>query len=414
VDVLTPCNIHNIDSTMKMLKFNTSIRPRLHSAIALTLIIGLSHSLLANDVKVTTAADTSSCAAENACCNTESSCSAAENACCESEKCRPNDSFWLINTRHLGCTNGCGDFNLKFFRLDECNNQACSTRDKFLADQSSGRTLFYVHGNRINTSEAIERARALHEKIACKVCDEQTIRVVVWSWPSDRVRGLVKDIRTKGERTFSESFYLGHLLQQMPADKPIDFVGYSYGSRIITGALHLANGGGLRKVAFPNAAQIARGRIVLMAPAIHNDWLLNGRMHDRALDSNDGILVLYNSCDPALKWYRFVEKCSKPSALGHLGLARSGTVSSNYSQKNVSHVVGKSHDEYKYLGSPSITGWIADQIFCNSTPSIPTPSNPAPAADSPVNDASPDKPNAEPAAVETASAAQPKPTTEAS
>ncbi|MFT5522323.1 MAG: hypothetical protein ACI9G1_001718 [Pirellulaceae bacterium] len=291
--------------------------------------------------------------------------------CCPAEKCRSNDSFWLISTRHLGSTNGCGNFDLKFSRVGACEAQTCASRGEFLADESFGRTLFYVHGNRISPSNAIQRARTLHKEISCKICDDRPIRLVVWSWPSERVRGPVNDIRAKGERTNSESFYLGQLLQEMPADKPIDFVGYSFGSRIVTGALHLANGGGIRKVALPNAAQIARGRIVLMAPAIHSDWLLSGRKHERALDSNDGILVLYNSCDPALKHYRFIEKCSKPAALGFVGLANCGTVSPAYAQKNVSHVVGKSHDEYKYLCSPCIIGLIADQLCRKASSSAP-------------------------------------------
>ena len=71
------------------------------------------------------------------------------------------------------------------------------------------------------------------------------LRFVIWSWPSDKIKGPLNDIRTKAWRTDTDGYYLGWFLQRMHPQSDIGLIGFSYGARIVSGALHVLAGGEL-------------------------------------------------------------------------------------------------------------------------------------------------------------------------
>jgi hypothetical protein len=237
--------------------------------------------------------------------------------------CAPIDA-WLISTRHLGCTQGAFPATGPALRYwQRVNNQgpwqARTFEDFLAASQEICTTWIMIHGNRMSSHDAVNYGSQVTRSLLPGHRADLPLRTITWSWPSDRVHGLIEDVRSKAARTPSESFYLGWLVNQMPASTPICYIGHSFGARIGTGTMHLLAGGALHGYGLAGidpARQLSRG--IFTAAAIHNNWLLPGAPHGRALDQAESILFVNNSCDPALKRYRFIDR-SRPEAIGYCG-----------------------------------------------------------------------------------------------
>ena len=67
-------------------------------------------------------------------------------------------------------------------------------------------------------------------------------------------------------------------------------------------------------------------------------------------------LVLYNSRDPLLMHYRFLERNSRPAALGFVGLEQDRLADQSvvFHQRDVRDVVGLSHSELRYFASTEL------------------------------------------------------------
>ena len=194
----------------------------------------------------------------------------------------------------------------------------------------------------------------------------EPFRLVIWSWPSSQVRGQIRDIRVKAGRANVESFYLGTFLSRITEDSSVSLIGYSYGGRIIPGALHLLGGGVIDGYGIDQPPKTRRFGAALVAAATHWHWMLPGMFHERAASQLNSLLVLYNPCDPVLKRYGIVEKRHKPVALGYTGIAGlEGLAESEaqFEQMNVSGYIGKTHNEYLYIGTDAIIQRIGQISF---------------------------------------------------
>lgn len=274
---------------------------------------------------------------------------------------RPQDQYWVLQTGHLpwvDCQGFCAP-NLGVLRFQCETGWANANLAEFLAGSENATTLIYVPGNRVANDEAIRRGWMVYNALV-NSADERPIRLVVWSWPSDRVRGLRRDVRTKADRTSTEGMYLGWLLTQIDPGAQVSLLGYSFGARIVCGAMHAARTGALEGVPLPDYvanSERRQARVVLFAAATHNYWILPGYLHGAAVEHVDRMLLFFNPCDPALKRYGVVDKCERPDALGYTGyvsLSYGDDVNQRLRQVNVSCMVGKSHDELLYLGNATI------------------------------------------------------------
>lgn len=264
------------------------------------------------------------------------------------------------------------------WRLSSATELAESTRERT--------TVIYIHGNRGSDGEAIERGMRIGAILAARDgCPP--LQMVIWSWPSAKVQRGRRDFLIKAERADTEAWYLSALLDQLPVGVDVGLIGYSYGARVVTGALHWVSGGefegrtlsGLdgNSLGLPadrlleqppgSLTERHRGRyrVALLAPAIHHDWLATHGCHRDAFQSTDRMLLLFNTCDPALRWYRFAFRCEKPEAVGRWGLPANwiGPWEDRLEQWDVAPVVGKTHDEDAYLGASWITGRIGDTLL---------------------------------------------------
>ncbi len=281
---------------------------------------------------------------------------AAASDCC-SVGLDSHDEFWVISTRgieEVPCQ--VLPSQLKVYQW-RCGQWSRESLESFVDTHNrAATTLFYVHGNRYTPEDAVERGWLALRRLQNGCGPRNPLRFVVWSWPSERVPGLVNDVRTKAARTDTEGLYLGTVLSRLPPDARVSLLGYSFGTRVISGSLHLLAGGQLEGRTLPSEFLMPRYpiRAGMLAPAFHNTWLLPGAFHDGALTQVERLIVLYNPRDPVLRRYRIVSPSSAPQALGYtglVGLEGLGPLAQRVEQWNVADEVGRRHDEERYLYS---------------------------------------------------------------
>jgi hypothetical protein len=227
------------------------------------------------------------------------------------------------------------------------------------APQPGGQLCVYVHGNRIEWSEAFRMGMQAYRSLARSEQDAAPMRFVIWSWPSSQICGPLRDVRVKAARTDPQSVFLAQFLSQLPETERVGLLGFSYGARIICGALHVLGGGRLGGWSLPDRedAGPCGARAVLFAAAANNYWLSPGSHHGRCLTQVDRLYNFYNPCDSVLRIYPRLDRRSRAGALGYTGLRLTRSLGENaerYEQRNVSGYVGRSHDEQRYLCSLSI------------------------------------------------------------
>jgi len=290
----------------------------------------------------------------------EACCAPAPTACCL----RPYDQVWLISARSLSCSSS-GN-GLKYWQLDEAGHWNPSARELFLGtDEPSVPTTVWIHGNRISSGQAASVGITVYRQLVRRG-DGQPLRFVIWSWPSDRIKGLFKDVRIKADRANAHGYYLGWLLNQVQPDCRVSLIGYSYGARIATGGLHLLAGGSVygRKLSrrwYPDREPL---RAVLMASAEDSDTLLPGGMHGKALSQVDQLLLVNNPCDWVLRHYRLIARY-RPVALGHAGLAVYALPKSIRAKVKQVSICGKKHDWSLYIHSSFVMARTRSSIFWN-------------------------------------------------
>jgi hypothetical protein len=268
---------------------------------------------------------------------------------------REQDQVWVVSSRHLGCATLAAAESLQVWQHENKMWQPRTIADFYATDSAEVVTAAYIHGNRIDAGQANADGLAVYFQLVGKYDHLRATRFVIYSWPSDQIKGVLKDVRSKAYRADEEAFLLSRFLTRMNKDVPVGLIGFSYGARIILGGLHLQGGGSFGgRATEPGQGQPIRA--ALWAAAEHNDWPLPGHAHGQALGMADHWFITINGCDPALARYHMLDKCAKPCALGYAGLA--GGLPPDLARRvefmNVSNIVGSSHEMPLYLYSPAI------------------------------------------------------------
>jgi hypothetical protein len=288
------------------------------------------------------------------------SASSSATAPCTTFRVRPQDEIWAVSTRCLGCPSG-GNWEPQWtvWKYDPLAPQWLNSSASALYATDSPKivTAMYIHGNQIDSSLALRDGLETYFQLAGRYDDEGPVRFVIWSWPSDKIHGPIRDGRSKADRSDSDAYYLARFLAPIQPDVRVGLLGYSYGARIIAGALHLLGGGELLGLTVA-PGQRARFRVAFWAAAEHDYWLLPGRYHGLALPLADQWLITRNCCDPALARYRWVEKRYNPVALGYSGLVGRNLLTAEQNARieelDVTQLVGHTHDHNAYLYSGPI------------------------------------------------------------
>jgi hypothetical protein len=265
------------------------------------------------------------------------------------------DRLWLINTRSITSNAACANLrqpSLSVFRLTRCGQQQRSSIDEYLATVSSS-PASVLYGNRITATDAVKRGLEVYRRT--RLFRVRTpIDWIIWSWPSEQQGILGRDVRIKAARTDAQGLYMGWLLRRhAEIGVPTAMIGYSFGGRVVSGALHTAAGGSL--VGRRLDGQPVTGMNVnagLVAPAIESHWMQMGGNHSQSTKNLNRLVLLYNHSDVVLKRYWLINRVRGESALGYTGptsFARRVDGSRlPVLSKDCSSIVGIQHSELDY------------------------------------------------------------------
>ena len=277
---------------------------------------------------------------------------------------REGDQMWLVNTREIKKVSA-ADPGLAIRRANSEADWEEAELSRLTVEGLAGtRTVVYVHGYDFDAAKAERVGWAMYHELRQRLSSEQRLRMIVWSWPSTAIKyRFVRDVRDKARRANAEAFMLAWLLSRVDTDVVI---GSALGCKAVTGSLHLLAGDS-QHLNTAVTADARRGKllVVLISPAIHNDWLLPGEYHGEALGQIRRMLLLNNSQDPTPANYGAISTKSSPVALGLSGLEvdKLGDQAQRLTQVDVAEEIGEEHGVEHYLRSPPIVQRMAEFLF---------------------------------------------------
>lgn len=280
----------------------------------------------------------------------------------------PRD-IWMVDTHCLEDCD-CEIGKAGFLRLNERCQWVKESRETFHSSHDPATPLvFFLPGYRTNERFAVEHGLALHKKLQAQAeCHGQPcapFRLVIWSWPSEKsMLGFTRDARNKAERAEREGLWVAMLIAKTPPESKVGLVGYSFGARIATACAQDLAGGYCGDCQFEAAPAAPRLRGALIASAIDATWLCAGQPHGMAIGRFEQLLLVNNCKDVALKQFRVLDRNARPAALGTVGLAFLDAASFHQvEQLEVSGIVGRTHDWYRYIGSREIMDAVASRVL---------------------------------------------------
>ncbi len=272
------------------------------------------------------------------------------------------DQILVVNVRPAGCTTNearlAERLRVKEYAVvDESGARRWMDSDFWTLIEPTAPgvvTVFFVHGNKVDTCMARSRGLRVYRSMARRLGNDRAVRFVIFSWPSTEIPGLLKDFRVKAARTRPVGWELAWVVNQMPVEEQISFLGYSYGARIVGGAMHLLAGGDLNGLGLYDQPTGHRPpmRVAFLAAATHAHWFGPNCYHGLAMNQIEELMLLNNRNDPAMRYYRLIDKCSNPQAMGYCGpTCLSAEARSRVTNYDCSRCVGRSHDLFRYLAT---------------------------------------------------------------
>ena len=259
---------------------------------------------------------------------------------------------WELSTRNIGCVNNARSGWMERLTVSKWVDRSwtTSTIDEAIFHGSDAvvpaRTIIYIHGNWMDRELARERVGIIDRYIAQSA--SEPYRLLMISWPSEKNGPVLRDIRENARLADDNSVILAELLRLL-AETPtqVSLLGFSLGARTVTGALHL------------DAMEPSNGklyRVSLVAPAVDRDWLQPNGKKSLALTNVDHMVNLYNSKDPILRRFWFIDAIARPIAAGFAGFEtvvnlrsrKPLTTNSLIHQYDCRSSIGSTHTERSY------------------------------------------------------------------
>jgi pimeloyl-ACP methyl ester carboxylesterase len=297
-----------------------------------------------------------------AACMLKSGFATAQSACADPSEC-PRD-IWMIDTRCISDCE-CDLSKAKFWRLEGGSHWLPESEESFLKTLDPSKPInFQLPGYWTSEKLAVEHIwkiqHELESQAKCRGLGCANLRVVMWLWPAEKDQlSFIRDLRDKAARAHFEGTLVAKLLRKLPNEMRVNFVAYSYGARVATSAAHeLAIGSA------ESPAPTFRLTGVFIASAVDAEWLEQCQPHQYALGRFERLLIFTNHKDRLLKRYRIVNRDRSSPALGLVGLLLPNAESAaNVTQWEVSHIVRRAHNWYRYIESPEIMSAIAEYVL---------------------------------------------------
>jgi hypothetical protein len=232
--------------------------------------------------------------------------------------------IWEISTRHLPDRFGCINTTDPGFDVHRfaCGRWLPDSLDRALADDGK-LTIVYVHGNFMERNNTLQRVRIVDGYL--KPRTQRPYRLILFSWPSQREPRPLRDVLENAKSAECQSLYLAWLLERLGNQPQISLLGFSFGGRTVTGALHLTSGGSIAGLNYQPVTSLdgiqSRYHVGLVAPAVDRYWLAPTGKHRQALDRVESLINIYNTQDPVLRRFRWLDHPSRPVAGGFVGFA---------------------------------------------------------------------------------------------
>ena len=221
-------------------------------------------------------------------------------------------------------------------------------------------TIIYVHGNFMERNNALERLQIVDRYLREQA--DRPYRLLMLSWPSQLEKKPLRDALSNAESAECQSLYLAWMLQRFRNEPHVSVLGFSFGARTVTGGLHLDAGGvipGFASTPSTNIGTSQKYRVGLVAPALDRNWIERNGRHQLALSHVDSLVNLYNSRDPILRRFRFLDRLSRPIAAGFSGFIGVATRvdprattpltgQSRIRQYDCGSIIGTTHSEKSY------------------------------------------------------------------
>jgi len=272
-----------------------------------------------------------------------------------------SDEILLLNTRMVGTA--CDDISMsRRLQCEQCvatPHQAPQWKPRdwndLVFDSAAARpTVIYIHGNRIARGEDRRQGLQVYRSLTRLGNLNEPIRFIIWSWPSSAIPGPVKDYKVKACRTRPAAWQLAWFLDQLPAESRVSLLGYSYGARVASGAMHVLGGGSLDglKLHQRNHPQHKPFRVALIAAAFDANWIQPGHFHSRVMSQVKSLMIATNQLDPIMRFYHLSNGRGHVDALGKRGVAQPQTLGSairNIKMIDFTRAVGRSHALVNYL-----------------------------------------------------------------
>ncbi len=219
--------------------------------------------------------------------------------------------FWIVSTRQAPkqCNLDQGLCCITYWKRTGRDSYQQYSLDEFLmAMDPSLPTCIYVHGNTLDWDGAIEGGTRVYRKIGRGV---HGFRLVLWSWPAERIKGagLEGNVVEKAEMSESQGYYLAWLVDLIDPRTPLSLVGHSYGCRTVTAGLQGLATGRIAGYRLPPRQYIGwRPMEACLVAAAMDKWLLTPRgQHALAVTQIDRMLITVNPKDRTLallpKWF---------------------------------------------------------------------------------------------------------------
>jgi len=271
-----------------------------------------------------------------------------------------HDEILLVNTRAVGTA--CSDEAM--LRGLRCRRLVTTPQGRTewhatdwrqaLSSRQSMPTIFYVHGNRVSEGRDVADGLRVYRSFQTHRGLVGPVRFVILSWPADPIPGPIKDYVVKAHRTTPVAWQFAWLLDKLPAETPISLVGYSYGTRVVSGATHLLAGGQLGPLRLAPRTPRRPIRTALLAAAYDADWIEPGNAYGRSLAITERMVLVTNQRDPAMRFYHLTNGRGRIHALGksgvHQPLALGGAIA-RMAVVDVTSDVGRSHALTSYLAA---------------------------------------------------------------
>ncbi|WP_146520878.1 hypothetical protein [Stieleria varia] len=272
------------------------------------------------------------------------------------------DQHWLLNTRHLSynaCSADLESPSLDLRRM-ECGRSYRVEWEDFRA-RPYRPLIIYVHGNRMESEDLLSRAMSVHNSVR-QFRNQQPIDWLIWSWPSEKDGILLEDAREKAKRTDAQALYLAWFLaNQTDVGQPIGLIGYSFGCRIIGGALHALAGGNISGRTLPGEHRVGEHfQVGFVAPAMDARAMSACGVYRNACQNINELGLMYNRRDAVLRQFWKLDRDRSTMALGYSG-PRSfaprydGSTLPVYA-RNCSQTIGLRHAELDYYEKQCYAG----------------------------------------------------------